>query len=101
MRDATLTLISLLRRWLLVFLIACGGVFLADDHGSAGVLDASWTAPTQNTDGSPLTDLVSYRVYYGPATAPCPGPAFFTVTSPTSSPAPGTVVSYRLTGLAT
>ncbi|HEX7041604.1 MAG TPA: fibronectin type III domain-containing protein [Trueperaceae bacterium] len=25
----------------------------------------TWTAPTQNTDGSPLTDLVGYRIYYG------------------------------------
>lgn len=24
----------------------------------------SWTPPTQNTNGSPLTDLVSYRVYW-------------------------------------
>src|SRR6266508_3605148 len=30
----------------------------------SGVLDASWVAPTTNTDGSPLTDLASYRVYY-------------------------------------
>lgn len=25
----------------------------------------SWTAPTKNTDGSPLTDLIGYRVVYG------------------------------------
>jgi hypothetical protein len=25
----------------------------------------SWTAPTQNTDGSALTDLAGYRIYYG------------------------------------
>lgn len=24
-----------------------------------------WTAPTQNTDGSALTDLAGYRIYYG------------------------------------
>jgi hypothetical protein len=24
-----------------------------------------WTAPTTNTDGSPLTDLAGYRLYYG------------------------------------
>jgi len=68
---------------------------------AAGVLDASWTAPTTNTDGTPLTDLDSYRVYYGVATAPCPGPTFFQVPSPTSSPAPDTTVSFRLTGLTT
>lgn len=25
----------------------------------------SWEAPTDNTNGSPLTDLVGYRIYYG------------------------------------
>ena len=27
----------------------------------------SWRAPTSNVDGSPLTDLAGYRVYYGTA----------------------------------
>lgn len=27
----------------------------------------TWTPPTQNTDGSPLTDLLSYRAYWGSA----------------------------------
>lgn len=30
--------------------------------GSATV---SWIAPTQNTDGSPLTNLAAYKIYYG------------------------------------
>jgi hypothetical protein len=25
----------------------------------------TWTAPVSNTDGSPLTDLSGYKVYYG------------------------------------
>jgi cytoskeletal protein RodZ len=25
----------------------------------------NWTPPTQNTDGSPLTDLIGYRIHYG------------------------------------
>src|SRR5438093_12049235 len=65
----------------------------------SGVLDSSWVAPTTNTDGSPLTDLASYRVYYGPATGPCGGPNSFPVASPTTSPGPNTTVSFRLTGL--
>ena len=65
----------------------------------AGVLDASWIAPTTNTDGSPLTTLAFYRVYYSPAPTPCPGAAFFQVASPTPSPQPNTTVSFRLTGL--
>lgn len=28
----------------------------------------NWQAPTQNTDGTPLTDLAGYRVYFGYAT---------------------------------
>ena len=31
------------------------------------IRDSSWSVPTQNTDGSPLTDLTSFRLYYGQA----------------------------------
>ena len=31
----------------------------------SGAATLSWTAPTQNTDGSQLTDLAGYRVYHG------------------------------------
>ena len=30
-----------------------------------GSVTLSWTPPTQNTDGSPLTNLAGYRVYWG------------------------------------
>jgi len=30
-----------------------------------GQLALSWTAPTENVDGTPLTDLAGYRIYYG------------------------------------
>lgn len=30
-----------------------------------GTATLTWTPPTQNTDGSALTDLDSYRIYYG------------------------------------
>ena len=30
-----------------------------------GSATLTWTAPTQNTDGSPLTDLAGYRIRYG------------------------------------
>ena len=30
-----------------------------------GSATLSWTAPTQNTDGSPLSDLAAYKIYYG------------------------------------
>ena len=32
-----------------------------------GSATLSWTAPTQNTDGSPLTNLAAYMIYYGTA----------------------------------
>ena len=87
------------RRWLAAGLASAALILAAAEQARAGVLDASWTAPTTNTDGSPLTDLASYKVYYGVATGPCPGGVFFQVISPTASPAPGTTVSFRLKGL--
>lgn len=30
-----------------------------------GSATLTWTPPTQNTDGTPLTDLAGYRIYYG------------------------------------
>lgn len=33
-----------------------------------GSATLSWTAPTQNEDGSPLMDLAGYKFYYGTAT---------------------------------
>ena len=77
------------------------GVLLGTSPSTAGILDATWTAPTTNTDGTPLTDLTSYLLYYGPSTSPCPGSSSVRVASPTSSPVPNQTVSSRLSGLAT
>lgn len=33
--------------------------------GSTSSAALSWSAPTQNEDGSPLTDLAGYRIHYG------------------------------------
>ncbi|MEM8984010.1 MAG: putative Ig domain-containing protein [Pseudomonadota bacterium] len=35
---------------------------------ATGSMTLSWDAPTQNTDGSALTDLAGYRLYYGQQT---------------------------------
>lgn len=32
---------------------------------SDGRVTLSWTAPTENTDGTPLTDLSGYKIHYG------------------------------------
>ena len=82
--------------WLSLIL---GGLLLIAIPGEAGILDASWTAPTTNTDGSPLTDLATYRVYYGTSGAPCPGGTFLQTASTTPNPGPGQTVSVRFTGL--
>src|SRR5262245_54909033 len=77
------------------------GALLGTSPSTAGILDATWTAPTTNTDGSPLTDLASFLLYYGTSTSPCPGSSSVRVASPTSSPGPTQTVSFRLTGLTT
>jgi hypothetical protein len=87
------------RRWLLAPGLALAGILFATLPAMAGVLDASWTAPTTNTDGSALTDLASYRVYVGTTNSPCPSGTFVTVPSPSSTPPPGQTVGTRLTGL--
>src|SRR4030095_965358 len=90
-----------LTRWLGSLCSALSGVVLFTNTGSAGVLDAAWSSPTTNTDGSALTALGSYRVYYVASdTSPCPGFAFLEVASPTTIP-DGRTVSVTLTGLTT
>jgi hypothetical protein len=81
--------------------VVLGGIFLMTAPVGAGVLDASWTAPTQNVDGSPLTDLASYRIYYGTTDSPCRTSSFLQVASPATTPPPGQVVSVRLNQLVT
>ena len=52
-----------------------------------GSATLSWYPPTQNDDGSPLTDLAGYRVYWGPepgkwensVTVPNPGISTYVV----------------------
>jgi hypothetical protein len=77
------------------------GVVLAPAAGTeAAVLDASWTAPVTNADGTPLTDLAGYRVYLGTSTPTCPSSSFYSVTSPTSAPSANQTVRTTITGLA-
>src|SRR6267378_1740967 len=89
-------------RWILGWMLfALAGVLLAAATAHAGILDTSWTAPTMNVDGTPLTDLASYRVYYGVSNPPCPGSSYLQVASSTSTPAANQTVSASLTGLST
>jgi hypothetical protein len=34
---------------------------------ATGSVSLAWSAPTENTDGTPLTDLAGYHIYYGTA----------------------------------
>ncbi len=36
---------------------------------TTGSATLSWVAPTSNTDGSALTDLAGYKIYYGTSTS--------------------------------
>jgi hypothetical protein len=89
------------KSWLVALALALGGVLLPDAPIEGGVLDASWRAPTTNTDGSVLTNLAHYRVYYGTSDSPCPGSTFFQVATSSSTSPSDQTVSFQLTGLTT
>jgi hypothetical protein len=36
--------------------------------GTTGSVKLSWAAPTENTDGTPVTNLAGYHIYYGTST---------------------------------
>jgi hypothetical protein len=57
---------------------------------ATGSATLSWTPPTQNTDGSALTNLAGYKVYWGPVAGTYPNSV--TLNSPGLS-------SYVVTGL--
>jgi hypothetical protein len=42
---------------------------IAVKQTSLGAASLSWSPPTQNTDGTVLTDLAGYRIYYGTSAA--------------------------------
>ena len=76
-----------------LILVGCGV------EAEAGSLSIGWTAPTTNADGTPVTDLASYRIYLGTSSPACPGTPFRTVTAPTAAPTAGQTVSTVVTGL--
>src|SRR5438094_8277977 len=86
------------RRWLLGVGLALVAVFGQAHPADAGVLDASWTAPTTHSDASSLTDLASYRVYYSTSATPCPSGPFFSIAPSTATPPTNHTVAFRLTG---
>ena len=59
----------------------------------------TWTAPTKNADGTPLTDLAAYRMYIGTASGVYPATPTATIPAPNAAPAPNTPVSWICTAL--
>jgi hypothetical protein len=60
-------------------------------QASAGRATLSWTMPTQNVDGSTLTNLAGYRIHYGVAAS--------ILSESVEVPTPG-ITTYALDGLA-
>ena len=83
------------------FVLAATTAFVvAGCSAQEGVLIASWTPPTINADGSPLTDPVSYRIYFGTAGPPCPNGRFIAINpAPRVSNTSDQRVTMRLTNL--
>lgn len=56
---------------ILFLLFGCGGgggggsSDSGSGSGSVGSATLTWSAPTTNADGSPLTDLKGYKIHYG------------------------------------
>ena len=93
------TLRSAFMRRRLTFGLVVVALLLSTSSVRAGVLDASWTLPTTNSDGTPLTDLASFRIYYSSSGTPCPGPFVFQMPSPTPAPQANQSTTFKLTGL--
>jgi hypothetical protein len=88
------------RRHSTFVLAATTALVVAGCAAKEGVLIASWTPATTNADGSPLTDLASYRVYFGTAGPPCPNGRFITIDAATGvGRAPDQRVTMRLANL--
>jgi CARDB/Divergent InlB B-repeat domain len=68
-------------------------------EAGAGLVEVSWTAPTTNANGSPLTDLAGYRVYMGTSSPACPGSSYHAVAASDPSPAANQTVRATITGL--
>ena len=85
----------------LIRLSACLLSLLLPAVALAGHLNLDWTAPSTNVDGSQLTDLASYRIYYGTGSGACGAASSQDLAAPLPNPIPGTVVSYQLGGLTT
>jgi len=70
--------------------LAISAVMLVPGAGWAGDATLSWTAPGTNTNGSALTDLSGYKLYYGTSPVTCPGGSTFVTVPSSTMPSPST-----------
>jgi hypothetical protein len=47
--------------------VASSSTTAAPPTATSGAVTLNWTAPTENTNGSPLTNLAGYNIHYGTA----------------------------------
>lgn len=52
---------------LIIFLFTSCGVDGKNPQSSSNTATLSWQAPTTNVDGTELTDLAGFKIYYGKA----------------------------------
>jgi hypothetical protein len=99
MREKESLLIILLTYMILALILTlggCGGGSGGDgggsgsDTGGTGTISLAWDRPETNEDGTPLTDLRGYKIYYGTA----PG-----VYNPSVDVPDPNATSHTLTGL--
>ena len=80
-------------------LMAAATALILTGCATGGILNASWVAPVTNTDGTPVTEVVSYRVYYSTADPPCPRGTAIVAAAPKVPLPPNQRLEVRLTGL--
>src|SRR5688572_16525367 len=86
------------RRALSVIFVA-GALVAIGVRAQAASLTFAWTAPVTNADGTPLTDLSSYRLYLATSGQGCPGSSYVAIATPTPAPRSGDALSVRLASL--
>jgi hypothetical protein len=65
MKGARIGMESSFAAILLLLSLVIGCSVQVDNEGSLVDVVLAWDPPANNSDGTPLTDLVGYRVYYG------------------------------------
>lgn len=72
-----------MKKYLLLALLASGSAFAQPTPQPTFTVTLTWTPPTKNTDGSNLTDLSRYKVYWGTVSGVYPNSV--QITAPASS----------------